>query len=51
MAYVMRVDDRARVTHAAATPAERKVPGARQHLMTIAEDVEAFLFFVTRGLT
>jgi len=29
MAYVMRVDDRARVTYAAATPAELKVPGEK----------------------
>jgi hypothetical protein len=33
-AYVMRVDNRARVTYAAATPAVRKVSGAREHAAT-----------------
>jgi hypothetical protein len=35
-AYVMRVDNRARVTYAAAKPDVRKFFGARQHPATIA---------------
>jgi hypothetical protein len=34
-AYVMRVDNRAKVTYAAATPTVRKAPGARQHPATL----------------
>jgi hypothetical protein len=41
MAYVMRVDDGARVTYAAATPAVRKVSGARQNAAAIADNAKA----------
>jgi hypothetical protein len=37
----MRVDKRARVTYAAATPAVRKVSGTRQHPTTIADNAKA----------
>jgi phage-related tail fiber protein len=37
-AYVMRVDDRARLTYAAAAPAMRKVSGARHHPAAVAEN-------------
>jgi hypothetical protein len=36
-----RVDNRARVTFAAAEPAVRKVSGARQHLAIIADNAKA----------
>jgi hypothetical protein len=47
LAYVARVDDRARVTYAAATPAVRKVSGARQHPATTADNEKAlrYLFY------
>jgi hypothetical protein len=38
----LRVDNRARVTYAAATPAVRKVSGARQNSLTIADNPKAF---------
>jgi hypothetical protein len=42
LAYVMRVDIRARVMYAAATPAVRKVlSGARQQPATIADNAKA----------
>jgi hypothetical protein len=42
LAYVVRVDIRARVTYAAATPAVRKVlSGTRQHPATIADNAKA----------
>jgi hypothetical protein len=53
LAYVMRVDNRVKVTYAAATPAVRaqastvkknavpKVFGARQHPATIADNAKA----------
>jgi|AntAceMinimDraft_5_1070358.scaffolds.fasta_scaffold108302_1 hypothetical protein len=37
----MRVNDRARVTYAAATPAVRKASGARQHAAEIADNGKA----------
>jgi hypothetical protein len=37
----MRVDDRDKVTNAAASPAVRKVSGARQHPATIADNAKA----------
>jgi len=41
LAYVICVDNRARVTYAAATPAVQKVSGARQHAATIADNAKA----------
>jgi hypothetical protein len=38
---MMRVDDRARVAHAAATPAARNAPGARVNLAAIADNAKA----------
>jgi hypothetical protein len=45
---VMRVDDRARVTYAAATPAVRKVSGARQHPAKIADNANALSNLLAR---
>jgi hypothetical protein len=41
LAYMMRVDNRAKVTYAAATLAVRKVSGARQHPATFADKANA----------
>jgi hypothetical protein len=40
-AYLMLVDNRARVTYTAATPAVRKASGARTHPATIADSAKA----------
>jgi hypothetical protein len=44
----MRFDNRARVTYAVATPAVRKVSGARQHAATIADNAKALGKLVAR---
>jgi hypothetical protein len=41
MAYVKRVDYRARVTYAEASPVERKISGARQNLAITADNAKA----------
>jgi hypothetical protein len=46
---VMRVDDRARLTYAAATPAVRKVSGARQHPATIPDNAKALGYLFARS--
>jgi hypothetical protein len=48
LAYVMRVDDRARVTYAAATLAVRKISGARQHAAVIADNARASGYLFAR---
>jgi hypothetical protein len=46
LAVRSRVDDRARVTYAAATPAVRKVSVARQHLSTIADNAKCLVNYI-----
>jgi hypothetical protein len=41
LAYMMRVENRAKVMYAAATSAVRKVSGARQHPVTTADNADA----------
>jgi hypothetical protein len=48
LAYGMRVHNHARVTYAAATPAVRKVSGARKHPVTIADNANALSYLFAR---
>jgi hypothetical protein len=47
-AFVKRIDDRARIAYAAATPAVRKASGARQHPATIADNAKALGYLFIR---
>jgi hypothetical protein len=44
----MRFDDRTRITYAADTLVVRKVSGARQNLVTFADNAKALGFFFSR---